>query len=114
MTAESIILLLINKVETVWSEEEQEDVKLESPIARWKNLIGNRDPEVAKTEEPLPGPKVLNEETKEEEETKIERLRGEYGKNTIRNAFWGSDDAKSANKERDIFLLPIPEKPPAF
>jgi hypothetical protein len=42
------------------------------------------------------------------------RLRAIYGKNAIRNAFWGSDDAKSANKERDIFLLPIPEKPPAF
>lgn len=41
-------------------------------------------------------------------------MRGIYGKNIIRNAFWGSDDAKAANKERDIFLLPIPEKPPAF
>jgi hypothetical protein len=41
-------------------------------------------------------------------------LRGIFGKDIIRNAFWGSDDAKSANKERDIFLLPIPEKPPAF
>lgn len=68
MTAESIILLLINKVESVWSEEAQEDVKLDSPIARWKHLIGNKDPEVAKTEEPLPGPKVINPETKEEEE----------------------------------------------
>lgn len=37
-----------------------------------------------------------------------------FGKDSIRNAFWGSDDAKAANKERDIFLLPIPEKPPAF
>ena len=42
------------------------------------------------------------------------RLRGIYGRNSIRNAFWGSDDAKAANKERDIFLLPIPEKPPVF
>lgn len=32
----------------------------------------------------------------------------------IKNAFWGSNDAKAANKERDIFLLPIPERPPAF
>lgn len=114
LTAESIILLLINKTDTVWSEEAQEDVKLESPITRWKHLIGNKDPEVAKTEEPLPGPKKINEETNEVEETKIVRLRGEYGKDAIRNAFWGSDDAKAANKERDIFLLPIPEKPPEF
>ena len=37
-----------------------------------------------------------------------------FGKDIIRNAFWGSDDAKSANKERDIFLFPIPERPPEF
>ena len=37
-----------------------------------------------------------------------------YGKDIIRNALWGSNDAKSANKERDVFLLPIPEKPPVF
>ena len=41
-------------------------------------------------------------------------MRGVYGKDNIRNAFWGSDDAKAANKERDIFLLPIPERPPEF
>ena len=36
MTAESIILLLINKVEKVYDEKSGEDVKLESPIVRWK------------------------------------------------------------------------------
>ena len=30
------------------------------------------------------------------------------------NGFYGSDDAKAANKERDIFLFPIPERPPEF
>ena len=67
MTAESIVLLLINKVDKVWDEEKQEDVKLESPIIRWKNLIGNKDPEVAKTEDPLPGPKVPNPDTEDGE-----------------------------------------------
>jgi len=70
-TAESIILLLINKVDTIWDEESQEDIKLESPIKRWKKLIGNKDPEVAKTEETLPGSKIMNEETKEEEVSQI-------------------------------------------
>lgn len=117
MTAESIVLLLINKVDKVWDEEKQEDVKLESPIVRWKNLIGNKDPEVAKTEDPLPAGKVPNPET-EDGEPQIDstqpRIRGIYGKDAIRNAFWGSDDAKAANKERDVFLLPIPERPPPF
>lgn len=49
MTSESIVLLLINKVDTIWDEEKQEDVVLESPIVRWKKLIGNKDPETAKT-----------------------------------------------------------------
>lgn len=30
------------------------------------------------------------------------------------NGIYGSDDAKAANKERDIFLYPIPERPPEF
>lgn len=114
MTAESIILLLINKVEHVWDQEAQEEVKLDTPIVRWKRLIGHRDPDHAKTEEPLPGPNKWNEETKEEEKTTVPMLRGTYGRDVIRNAFWGSDDAKSANKERDVFLLPIPERPPEF
>ena len=36
LTADSIVLLLINKVDEVWNEEVGEDVKLESPIVRWK------------------------------------------------------------------------------
>lgn len=47
LTAESIVLLLINKVDEVWDEELGEDRKLESPITRWKKLIGNMDPAVA-------------------------------------------------------------------
>jgi hypothetical protein len=65
MTADSIVLLLINKVNEVWNEELGENVALESPITRWKKLIGNMDPEVAKNEEGLPGVKVINEETQE-------------------------------------------------
>ena len=48
-TAESLVLLLINKVETIYDEAKEEDVKLESPITRWKKLIGDKDPAVAKT-----------------------------------------------------------------
>ena len=129
LTSESIVLLLINKVEKVWSEEKGEEVKLESPIIRWKKLIGNKDPEVAKTEEPLKLPKKRPDETQslseadpaegsqepsDESKYSQPRLRGIFGKDLIRNAFWGSDDAKAANKERDVFLFPIPERPPPF
>lgn len=44
----------------------------------------------------------------------LAKLRSTFGKDIIRNALWGSDDAKAANKERDVFLLPIPERPPEF
>ena len=99
MTAPSVVLLLINSVESVPATgpeaEEGEEVKLESPAIRWKKLIGNKDPEVAKENEP-------------------DCLRAQFGQDIIKNAFHGSDDIKLANKERDIFLFPIPEKPPVF
>jgi hypothetical protein len=95
MTAESIVMVLINKVEKVYDEVKDEEVKLESPIMRWKTLIGNKDPNEARTADP-------------------KSLRALYGVDIIRNAFHGSDDPKSANKERDIFLFPIPERPPEF
>lgn len=47
ITAESIVFLLINKVDKVWDEEQGQEIKLESPINRWKALIGEKDPDVA-------------------------------------------------------------------
>ena len=95
MTAESLILLLINKTETIYDEAKEEDVKLESPIIRWKKLIGDKDPSEAKARD-------------------AKSLRAIYGVDVIKNGFHGSDDPKAANKERDIFLFPIPERPPEF
>jgi nucleoside diphosphate kinase len=88
-------MVLINKSETIYDEAKEEDVKLESPIIRWKNLIGDKDPNEAKQRD-------------------AKCLRAIYGVDLIKNAFHGSDDPKSANKERDIFLFPIPERPPEF
>ena len=96
MTAESVVLLLVNDKESVPAEVEgDEDVKLESPVIRWKKLLGNKNPEEAKAEE-------------------AESLRALFGVDEIKNGFHGSDDPLSANKERDIFLFPIPERPPVF
>jgi hypothetical protein len=49
MTADSLIMLLINKVDKVYDHEKELEVKLESPIQRWKDLIGDKNPEVAKS-----------------------------------------------------------------
>ena len=57
LTAESIVMLLINKVEETWSDQKAEMVKLESPIVRWKELIGHMDPEEAQEQDPLDFPK---------------------------------------------------------
>jgi nucleoside diphosphate kinase len=96
VTAESIVMLLVNSCDKVENPEdpEGEEIKLDAPVKRWKALIGNKEPEAAK-ENP-------------------ESLRGIYGKDIIMNAFHGADDPKAANKERDIFLFPIPERPPEF
>ena len=95
MAGDSLILLLINKKDTKYDEEKGEDVPLEDPITRWKNLLGPPNPEDAKTEAP-------------------ESLHAVYGVDAIKNGFTGSDDAKLANKERDIFKFAIPEKIPEF
>ena len=50
MTAESIVLLLVNSKDSIpASEEGEEEIKLESPIDRWKKLLGDKNPEEAKT-----------------------------------------------------------------
>lgn len=95
LTGESLILLMINSRESYWDEEKELEVREEDPITRWKNLLGNKDPEVAKADEP-------------------ESFRAKYGINAIKNGFYCSDDPKNANKDRDCFLFPVPEKPPVF
>jgi nucleoside diphosphate kinase len=88
MTAESIVMLLVNKVDKIPDPEDPEgleEIKLDVPVVRWKKLLGDKQPDVAK-EDP-------------------NSLRGKYGKDVIMNALHGSDDPKEANKERDIFLF---------
>jgi len=41
-------------------------------------------------------------------------LRAKYGVDRIKNEFHGSDSPYEANKERDIFKFPIPQKIPDF
>jgi len=53
MTSESEILLLVNESEYILedpTDEHSEKIKLASPIQRWKQLIGDKDPAEAKAE----------------------------------------------------------------
>ena len=65
LTAESIIFLLINKIDKVYDPSKEMEVKLESPIIRWKQLLGHKNPETAKEQEPVAGMQVHNPETGE-------------------------------------------------
>ncbi len=69
--------------------------KTDDPIPLLKSLVGNKDPEVAKKTEPT-------------------TLRAKYGKDIIKNEFFCSDDQLAANKDRDVFRFPIPQKEPDF
>jgi hypothetical protein len=53
MTAESEVLLLTNRFETVLSDpndENSEEITLKPAVERWKEMIGKMDPAEAKTE----------------------------------------------------------------
>jgi hypothetical protein len=89
------VLLITNKVDSKYDEQKEEEVKLESPIGRFKKLLGPKDPVEAKTQA-------------------AESLRAVHGVDAIKNGFWGSDDAKNANKERDVFKFSFPEKVPPY
>ncbi len=80
-------MLLVNKVDTIPNPTDPngDDVTLEAPVLRWKQLIGDKQPEIAKD-----NPNCL---------------RGKYGIDVIKNGLHGSDDPKAANKERDVFLF---------
>jgi len=63
------------------------------PISLVKGIIGHKNPEEAKKTNP-------------------NSLRAKYGKDIVRNEFYSSDDLLGANKDRDIFRFPIPQKEP--
>jgi len=65
------------------------------PIAKWKQIIGPSDPVEAKQK--APG-----------------CLRALYGTSRIKNEFHGSDDFRSASRERDIFDMAVPVREPPF
>ena len=73
------ILVLTNK-EEFFFDENNIKTYYKSPIERWKDMIGDKDPAIAKSEDE-------------------ESLRAIYGTTIINNGFWGSDNASDAYRE---------------
>ncbi len=88
------ILVLTNK-EEFFFDENNIKTYYKSPIERWKDMIGDKDPAIAKSEDE-------------------ESLRAIYGTTIINNGFWGSDNASDAYRELSMFYLPLPCTPPVY
>jgi len=84
------ILVLTNKTET-YVDPNGITTLYNPPYVRWKELIGNKEPSVAKTSNP-------------------QSLRAIYGLDLIKNEFWGSDSASDAYRELSNFMFPLPAK----
>lgn len=84
------ILILINKDES-YIDESGITVEYHSSIQRWKELIGNKDPALAKTQN-------------------ANSLRAIYGTDIVFNEFWGSDSPQDAYRELTCFKLSLPVK----
>lgn len=84
------ILVLVNKSDT-YIDSNGIKTLYTSPVIRWKELIGHKDPGQSKTTNP-------------------NCLRFLYGVDVIRNEFWGSDSASDAFRELSIFMLPLPAR----
>jgi hypothetical protein len=87
-------MIIINKSDT-YLDSNGIEVKYASPVLRWKDFIGPKDPSAAKTTHP-------------------NSLRAIYGTDIIRNEFWGSDNASDAYRELSNFMLPLPCRAPLF
>ena len=94
MTCGPVAILVLTNKEDTYLDENGIKTYYDSPVQRWKEMIGDKDPNVAKSDE--------------------NALRGIYGKDLIHNGFWGSDNASDAYRELSMFMLPLPSVPPKF
>ena len=94
MTCGPVAILVLTNKEDTYLDENGIKTYYDSPVQRWKEMIGDKDPNVAKGDE--------------------NALRGIYGNDLIHNGFWGSDNASDAYRELSMFMLPLPSIPPKF
>ena len=85
-------MVLINKEET-FVDNNGINTQYAPPYARWKDLIGNKEPTTSKEKGASPT-----------------TLRDIYGTDIIKNEFWGSDSASDSYRELSIFMFPLPAK----
>jgi nucleoside diphosphate kinase len=83
-------MILINK-EEFYTDDNGIKTPYKSPIDRWKEMIGYKDPTNAKQSGP-------------------NSLRALYGTSIVKNEFWGSDSSTDAFRELTIFMFPLPAK----
>lgn len=88
----SAILILINKEQT-YLDSNNIITQYKSPVIRWKELIGNKNP--------------LEDKNKT-------TLRGKYGVDIIKNEFYGSDSPGDAYRELTNFYFSLPAKTTEF
>ncbi len=88
----SALLILINKNPT-YIDSNSMEIRYPSPIHRWKDLIGPKNP--------------LDDKNKT-------TLRGSYGLDITQNCFYGSDNVSDAYKEISCFYFSLPVKAPDF
>lgn len=95
MTCGPVAILILTNTEDTYLDEHGIKTKYKSPIDRWKEMIGNKDPAVAKAD-------------------KTETLRGLFGTSIIKNGFYGSDTPSDAYRELSMLMLPLPSVPPKY
>ena len=94
MTCGPVAILVLTNKEDTYLDENGIKTYYDSPVQRWKEMIGDKDPNTAKSDE--------------------KALRGIYGTDLIHNGFWGSDNTSDAYRELSMFMLPLPAVPPKF
>lgn len=105
----SLILVLINK-ENTYYDTNSIIRSYDSPIIRWKNLIGYKDPTTGSNIKINDKNKGLNNLS----DNKENKLRQLFGKNIIENAFYGSDTPSDAYRDLTCFYFLLPAFPPKF
>ena len=91
MTSGPVAILILTNLEDSYVDESGITVLYLSPILRFKELIGNKDPTLAKSQN-------------------ANCLRALYGSDIVFNEFYSSDSLQDAYRELNCFMMELPVK----